>query len=168
MNEIIGPIYYVFANDPKKCWSGKDIYFFPESFWLIFLDHTEADTFWCFTSLMSEIRDIFNKHADCDHATGVVHLMNRVVALLTKEDQELCQHINLIQGIKPHYYAFRWITLMLSQEFPLPGLFLFLTSGFQIIDQFCFLAEVLRLWDYLFSDEHRFEFLLKLCCSMIL
>lgn len=132
MNEIVGPLYYVFANDPKDNWS----------------DHTEADTFWCFTSLMSEIRDIFNKHADSDRATGIVSLMNRLLGILSKEDYELAQQINLKQGIKPHYYAFRWITLMLSQEFSLP--------------------DVLRLWDYLFSDEHRFEFLLKLCCSMIL
>ncbi|KAI2801751.1 hypothetical protein RDWZM_000771 [Blomia tropicalis] len=132
MNEIIGPLYYVFANDPKGNWN----------------DHTEADTFWCFTSLMAEIRDIFNKHADSDKATGIVSLMNRFVSILSKEDFELCNQINLIQGIKPHYYAFRWITLLLSQEFSLP--------------------DVLRLWDYLFADEKRFDFLLKLCCSMIL
>ena len=47
--------------------------------------------------------------------------MNRLVHILSKEDHELCHQINLIQGIKPHYYAFRWITLLLSQEFSLPG-----------------------------------------------
>ena len=90
------------------------------------LDHTEADTFWCFTSLMAEIRDIFNKHADSDKATGIVSLMNRFVSILSKEDFELCNQINLIQGIKPHYYAFRWITLLLSQEFSLPGMFFYI------------------------------------------
>ncbi|OTF70288.1 TBC1 domain family member 13-like protein, partial [Euroglyphus maynei] len=95
-----------------------------------------------------QIRDIFNKHADSDRSSGIVSRMDRLVQILNKEDSELCQQINLIQGIKPHYYAFRWITLLLSQEFPLP--------------------DVLRLWDYMFSDENRFDFLLKLCCSMIL
>ncbi|KAH9415688.1 TBC1 domain family member 13 [Dermatophagoides pteronyssinus] len=132
MNEIIGPIYYVFSNDSKLEWR----------------THSEADTFWCFTSLMSEIRDIFNKHADSDRSSGIVSRMDRLVQILSKEDLELCQRINLIQGIKPHYYAFRWITLLLSQEFPLP--------------------DVLRLWDFMFSDENRFDFLLKLCCSMII
>lgn len=28
MNEIIGPIYYVFANDPKEDWLGKRFQFF--------------------------------------------------------------------------------------------------------------------------------------------
>lgn len=105
---------------------------------------------------MSEIRDIFNKHADSDKATGlcfmsflrlpnnnhnyncchhyhhfflpagIVSLMNRFLNILSKEDYELAQQINLKQGIKPHYYAFRWITLMLSQEFSLPGTYVFL------------------------------------------
>lgn len=42
----------------------------------------------------------------------------------------------------------RWLTLLLSQEFPLP--------------------DVMRLWDSLFSDEHRFDFLIHICCAMIL
>lgn len=77
MNEIIGPLYYVFANDPKANWSGTLMNFIIDFFYLktsVCLEHTEADTFWCFTSLMSEIRDIFNKHADSDNATGVFSL----------------------------------------------------------------------------------------------
>ncbi|RWS07406.1 TBC1 domain family member 13-like protein, partial [Leptotrombidium deliense] len=54
MNEIIGPIYYVFANDNKIEWNV----------------HCEADTFWCFTSLMSEIRDMYNSQMDSDHSSG--------------------------------------------------------------------------------------------------
>ncbi|XP_054156693.1 TBC1 domain family member 13-like [Oppia nitens] len=131
MNEIIGPLYYVFANDHQNGWS----------------DHSEADTFWCFTSLMSEIRDIYNSHADSDHSTGIVSLMTRLTGLLSKEDNDLYHRITLVQAIKPHYYAFRWLTLLLSQEFPLP--------------------DVLRLWDFLFSDEKRFNFLLQTCCAMI-
>ena len=45
MNEIIGPIYYVFASDPREEWRA----------------HAEADCFFCFTNLMSDIRDFFIK-----------------------------------------------------------------------------------------------------------
>jgi hypothetical protein len=45
------------------------------------------------------------------------------------------------------FLAIRWLTLMLSQEFPLP--------------------DVLRIWDSLFADENRFDFLIHICCSMI-
>jgi GTPase-activating protein len=45
-------------------------------------------------------------------------------------------------------FLFRWLTLLLSQEFPLP--------------------DVLRIWDSLFADELRFSFLNHICCAMIL
>ena len=108
MNEIIGPIYYVFANDPRAEWSKE----------------AESDTFWCFTSLMSEIRDIFNKHIDSDPSSGIVSLMTRLLSILGREDTQLSQYLNVTLNIKPHFYAFRWITLLLSQEFSLPGKFL--------------------------------------------
>ena len=44
--------------------------------------------------------------------------------------------------------SFRWLTLMLSQEFPLP--------------------DVLRIWDSLLSDETRSDFLIDVCTAMIL
>ena len=106
MNEIIGPIYYVFTNDNKEDWSS----------------HSEADTFWCFTELMSEIRDMYNCHLDADRNSGVVAMMTKLANLLSQEDYELYHLLFQVQSIKPHFYAFRWITLLLSQEFPLPGL----------------------------------------------
>jgi len=54
--------------------------------------------------------------------------------------------INLINYIWC-VYIFRWLTLLLSQEFSLP--------------------EVLRIWDSLFSDSQRFSFLIDICCAMI-
>ena len=40
------------------------------------------------------------------------------------------------QGIKMQYFAFRWLSLMLSQEFSLP--------------------DVLTLWDALLTDDSRY------------
>ena len=106
MNEIIGPIYYVFSNDCRN---------------ELFTGFAEADTFWCFTELMSEIRDLYNSQLDADRSTGVVAMMTKLTNLLSSEDPELYHKLLHSQSIKPHYYAFRWITLLLSQEFPLPG-----------------------------------------------
>ena len=39
-------------------------------FILFITEHCEADTFWCFTSLMSEIRDMYNSQLDSDQSTG--------------------------------------------------------------------------------------------------
>lgn len=43
---------------------------------------------------------------------------------------------------------YRWLTLLLSQEFSLP--------------------DVERIWDSLFADPQRFTFLIYICCAMIL
>ncbi|XP_070780956.1 TBC1 domain family member 13 isoform X2 [Enoplosus armatus] len=52
------------------------------------------------------------------------------------------------QNIKPQYFTFRWLTLLLSQEFLLP--------------------DVIRIWDTLFSDQDRFHFLILVCCAMLI
>lgn len=111
-------------------------------------DFCEADTFWCFTELMSEIRDLYNSQLDADQSSGVVGMMTKLGSLLSLEDPALYAQLYQHMAIKPHYYAFRWITLLLSQEFPLP--------------------EVLHIWDFLFADEARFNFLIKVCCAMLL
>ncbi|XP_071377289.1 TBC1 domain family member 13 isoform X3 [Centroberyx affinis] len=55
---------------------------------------------------------------------------------------------NQEQNIKPQYFTFRWLTLLLSQEFLLP--------------------DVIRIWDTLFSDQDRFHFLILVCCAMLI
>lgn len=50
--------------------------------------------------------------------------------------------------VNPQFYAFRWITLLLTQEFPFP--------------------DVVRLWDTLFSDiGGRTGCLLRMCIAML-
>lgn len=130
MNEIIGPLYYTFASDPDLKWQ----------------EHAEADSFFCFTNLMGEIRDNFIKTLD-DSAHGIGQDMNKLLCLLQVKDGELWKDLELKQ-MKPQFFAFRWITLLLSQEFNLP--------------------DVIRLWDSLFADPNRFDFLLYICCAMLI
>ena len=47
-------------------------------------------------------------------------LMRRLVQMTKDKDMTLWLKMEQ-QEVKPQYYAFRWITLLLSQEFPLPG-----------------------------------------------
>ncbi|KAK2714332.1 hypothetical protein QYM36_008784 [Artemia franciscana] len=130
MNEIIGPIYYAFATDPNLQWR----------------EHAEADSFFCFTLLMSEIRDFFIKTLD-GSSSGIGQMMEQLMKLLFRFDSETHYKLQKLE-IRPQYFCFRWITLLLSQEFELP--------------------DILRIWDSLFADENRFCFLLHLCCSMII
>lgn len=130
MNEIIGPIYYVLASDPN----------------VEYRQYAEADCFFCFTALMGEIRDFFIKTLD-ESEGGIKFMMARLSNMLKDKDQEVWNRLR-DQELYPQYYSFRWLTLLLSQEFPLP--------------------DVLRIWDSVFADEKRYDFLVKVCCAMIM
>lgn len=130
MNEILGPIYYIYATDPSE-----------EN-----RKNAEADSFFCFTNLMSEIMNNFIKTLDKSNV-GIVHQIHQLSTLLSEKDPELWENLES-KGLNPQFYSFRWLTLLLSQEFELP--------------------EILRLWDTLFSDKNRFQFLKYVACSMLM
>lgn len=95
---------------------------------------------------MTHIRDNFMKIYD-NSEFGIHVRMQNFLKLLKKVDNEIYDRFET-QKLKPEFYAFRWLTLLLSQEFYLP--------------------DVLRLWDSLFADQERnFEFLLYICCAMV-
>lgn len=111
-----------------------------------FSEFAEADCFFCFTALMSEIRDFFIKTLD-ESEGGIKQKMTKLSCLLKEKDVEVWNRLR-DQELYPQYYSFRWLTLMLSQEFPLP--------------------DVCRIWDSVFADENRFKFLVDVCCAMIM
>jgi hypothetical protein len=66
------------------------------------------------------IRDNFCSTLDNTH-WGINENMKRLYELVRNKD--VAVHDLLIkQNLKPEFFAFRWITLLLSQEFQLPGL----------------------------------------------
>ncbi|KDD75243.1 Rab-GTPase-TBC domain-containing protein [Helicosporidium sp. ATCC 50920] len=91
----------------------------------------EADAFFCFVALMSEFRDNFC-HALDESSEGIRAALARLSASLRGLDPELSSHLEQRNGVAPHYYAFRWLTLLLTQEFAFP--------------------DVLRLWDTLLAS----------------
>lgn len=89
MNEIIGPIYHAFASDPD----------------ISFREFAEADSFFCFTNLMSEIRDFFIKSLDeTDH--GINKMMSRMLTQLKNNDLDVWLRFQQMD-LKPQYYSFR-------------------------------------------------------------
>ncbi|KAH7984209.1 hypothetical protein HPB52_018115 [Rhipicephalus sanguineus] len=68
---------------------------------------------------MSEIRDFFIKTLD-ESSSGIGAMMERLMQLLRRRDDRLYGHLKQLQ-VEPQYYSFRWIMLLLSQDFPLPG-----------------------------------------------
>ncbi|CAO3677542.1 unnamed protein product [Rhizopus stolonifer] len=134
MNELLAPIYYVFVKSDSI-----------ES-----QPHAEADAFFVFNNLMSDVRDHFVGFLDMNSSTGINATMARLSQRLAWFDEDLFQDLNR-KDIKAQYYAFRWITVLCSQDWDLP--------------------DVIRLWDSILADrgmhEGRFEFLLDFTVAML-
>ena len=94
---------------------------------------------------MVEIEAGFMKVFDQD-MLDTKNPLGRFQGLLAQLDRELCVAL-VRKGIDARFYALRWLTLLFSQELELP--------------------DVLRLWDSLFGDAHRFDFLLFFACAVI-
>ncbi|KAJ6820580.1 TBC1 domain family member 5-like [Iris pallida] len=132
MNEVLAPLYYVFRNDPDE----KNAVC------------AEADAFFCFVELLSGFRDNFCQKLD-NSILGICSTISKLSNLLKEHDVDLWRHLEFTTKVNPHFYAFRWITLLLTQEFNF--------------------ADIIHIWDTLLSDpEGPQETLLRICCAMLI
>ncbi|KAK7379646.1 hypothetical protein VNO80_05110 [Phaseolus coccineus] len=132
MNEVLAPLFYVFKNDPDE----ENAAF------------AEADTFFCFVELLSGFQDNFCQQLD-NSIVGIRSTITRLSQLLKEHDEELWRHLEVTTQVNPQFYAFRWITLLLTQEFNF--------------------SDILHIWDIILSDpEGPQETLLRICCAMLI
>ncbi|KAL3724567.1 hypothetical protein ACJRO7_029699 [Eucalyptus globulus] len=132
MNEILAPLFFVFRTDPDEENAAA----------------AEADTFFCFVELLSGLRDNFCQQLD-NSVVGIRSTITRLSQLLKEHDEELWRHLEVTTKVNPQFYAFRWITLLLTQEFSF--------------------TDILHIWDTLLSDpEGPQETLLRICCTMLI
>jgi Rab-GTPase-TBC domain len=102
MNEIVGILYYVMANDANEQWA----------------EWAEADTYWLFHGLLMEMSDVFVAGLD-DQETGLQGRIQAMQHLLARHDPEVREHLDEL-GIETSFYAIRWWTTLLSREFLMP------------------------------------------------
>ncbi|CAN1242581.1 TBC1 domain family member 13, partial [Linum perenne] len=108
----------------------------------------EADAFFCFVDLLSGFRDHFCQQLD-NSVVGIRSTISKLSQLLKEHDEELWRHLEITTKVNPQFYAFRWITLLLTQEFNF--------------------GDSLHIWDTLLSDEEGpQESLLRICCGMLI
>ncbi|XP_028071477.1 TBC domain-containing protein C1952.17c-like isoform X2 [Camellia sinensis] len=132
MNEVLAPIFYVFSTDTDEQNAAN----------------AEADSFSCFVRLLSDSVDHFCQQLD-NSSVGIHSTLSRLSELLKANDEELWQHLEYTTKVNPQFYGFRWITLLLTQEFDLHS--------------------VMRIWDTLLSNPFGVqEMLLRVCCAMLL
>jgi hypothetical protein len=131
MNELVGTLYYVFGNQMSyEPWR----------------EHVEADTFFCFSLLMIDVRDLFIRNLD-DASCGIGGRIQDFVDTLKEHDPVVADLLDE-QGIAPSFYSLRWITTLFTREFDL--------------------FDTIRLWDSLFADTDRHDLLCCLCCTMVM
>lgn len=108
----------------------------------------EAAAFFTFVDLLGEFRDHFCQQLD-NSEVGIRATMSRLSSSLRSFDPVLWTHLERTNAVIPQFYAFRWITTLLTQEFSFP--------------------DVLRLWDALLADPGgRTDCLLRVCLAMVL
>lgn len=130
MNEILATLYICFY-DPSL----------PQEFSQYF----ESDLFFCFTRLMTDLRDSFLR--TMDHETsGINGKVAEFDFLMMRVDPELHSHLSM-EGLDPQYYSLRWLMLLLSQEFEI--------------------SNVIRLWDTVLADHDKFTFVNFICVGMV-
>ncbi|KAK7264925.1 hypothetical protein RJT34_32538 [Clitoria ternatea] len=132
MNEVLAPIFYVFSTDVDKQNAAN----------------AEADSFSCFVLILGDSVDHFCQHLD-NSSSGILATLSRLSDLLKVNDEQLWHHLEFTTKVKPQFYAFRWITLLLTQEFKFHSIF--------------------RIWDTLLSNTFGVQdMLLRICCAMLL
>lgn len=133
MNEVLAPIYYVFSTDTDE----QNV------------AHVEADSFACFVRLLSDSVDHFCQQLDNNISVGIHSALSKLMEILKSNDEQLWRHLEFISKVNPQFYAFRWITLLLTQEFDF--------------------RTVIRIWDSLLSNASGVQdMLLRICCAMLL
>ncbi|KAK8447677.1 hypothetical protein SEVIR_8G125800v4 [Setaria viridis] len=132
MNEVLAPLFYVFKNDPDPSSSAS----------------AEADTYFCFVELLSGFKDNYCKHLD-NSSVGIRSTLSKLSQLLKRHDEELWRHMEVTTKVYPQYYAFRWITLLLTMEF-----------SFNVC---------IHIWDAILGDpEGPPDTLMRICCAMLI
>ncbi|KAJ1443891.1 Rab-GTPase-TBC domain [Sesbania bispinosa] len=132
MNEVLAPLYYVFSADTDKQNAAN----------------AEADSFSCFVRILGDSVDHFCEQLD-NSSSGILATLSRLSDLLKVNDEQLWRHLEFTTKVKPQFYAFRWITLLLTQEFKFES--------------------ILRIWDTLLSNPFGVQdMLLRICCAMLL
>ena len=120
MNELLAPMYYVFCQEkPDGVVDSNSSDAASES--SVYVSNAEADAFFCFSQLMSEMRDRFIKSLDAE-PTGILAALKRLEDALKSVDPPLYHHLTVRNQVDSRFFAFRWLTLLLSQEFELPGI----------------------------------------------
>ena len=110
------------------------------------IDDIEADSFWCFFNLMYVLKDLFDKDND-KKQKRINSKTKKLKKMLKIVDKNLSEYLDSLK-FDFTMFTLRWICLMFSQDFEM--------------------MDLLRIWDYILSNENKYENCFYLCLAVIL
>ncbi len=129
MNELIAPIYYCFSYDKTyKNETHEDI---------------EADTYWCFHYLMSQVGQSFVSANN----EGIKIKSSIFFKCLKIVDIDISNKLKEL-NIPKEYYCHKWFLLLFSQEFQL--------------------KDLLKIWDLIFSKEDVYYYVIYIGIAFLM
>ncbi|KAI6214451.1 hypothetical protein M3Y94_00269900 [Aphelenchoides besseyi] len=141
INDLVTPFFVVFLSEyvPDGANIGRyDITQVPRER----MEIIEADSFWCFTSLLDTIQDNYTFAQP-----GIQRKVNELKYLLTRIDGDLTRHLERNQ-VEFLQFSFRWMNNILMREIPLRA--------------------TIRLWDTYLSERNGFsEFHTYVCAAFL-
>lgn len=106
----------------------------------------ESDVFFGFSLLMGELKDGFIRQLD-NEDSGIFGRCKHINNIVKTVDLPVWNCLARLK-VETQYYALRWIMVLMCQEFTVP--------------------DVIRLWDSLFADPQRFDFIDYVCVQAVL
>uniref|UniRef100_A0A7S3DQY5 Rab-GAP TBC domain-containing protein n=1 Tax=Entomoneis paludosa TaxID=265537 RepID=A0A7S3DQY5_9STRA len=135
MNEIVGTLYYVCANDSRTEWANS----------------AELDSYWLLDALLDDMRDLFVPELDAVD-TGIRGRISALQDLLERHDPALKEHFLEI-GVDSTFYGVRWLSTFLAREFLLPDTIRLWDSMFASTHKDNFLRYVCVTMLFLIRDQ---------------
>jgi len=120
MNEMIAVIYYCFYNDSSEELKA----------------YAESDTYFCFSNLMFELKDLYFKEKE-KIASGLKGKIEKISEVLKRIEPKYWSYLESIK-IDMLLLTMRWIMLIFAQDLPI--------------------TSTIRLWDSILGDSERFLF----------
>ena len=147
MNEILAPIYFCLFSEEENCQniSLMDELDIKKNIDYKYEPDVEADSFWTFSSLMLDIKELFIQDKD-NKQGGIFAKLSILSEILKVCDKDVFNHLKNIK-LDLQLISFKWVVLLFTQDFILP--------------------DILRVWDALLSEEDKFYMVYLICISIL-
>ncbi|CAK92768.1 unnamed protein product (macronuclear) [Paramecium tetraurelia] len=105
----------------------------------------EADTFFCFTKIMAQLKDAYISTLDFT-STGIRGLLLKFETQFKQREPTLYKYLQNL-GIHPYMYGYRWIITCMSREFSLD--------------------QIYQIWDLMLHNRNMHDFIIKFAIAIL-